>query len=813
MKKFLFLPLLLLLSATAIHAQQVSGIVKDDAQKEMNGATISLLRAKDSSVVKLAVTQNGKYGFTVTGADSFFISISYVGFETAVTQKFYTGGQAVHMPVVVLHKATARMKAVVVSSRKPVIESKPGKLVLNVEGTINATGTDALELLRKSPGVTVDKDDRLALNGKDGVQVYIDGRPSPLQPQDLANYLKSLSSSQIESIEIISNPSAQYEAAGTAGIINIRLKKNKTMGFNGTVTAGVSASENARTEEGINVNYRNKKFNVYGAYNAAQGNTGMKLDLYRILKDTAFDQQNRLRFKNNNHAFKTGFDYTFDAKNSIGITVNGSFATPTLENNNHTAIKEAATGATGRMLDAANINHMKNNNVNTNINYMYKGTDGKSLVLNADYGYYSLRQEQWQPNTFLAADGKTITGTKNYQIESPSRIDIYSVKADYEQQVGKGTAGFGGKFGYVKTGNTFNQYNEAAGTSVQDMAASNYFRYTENVNAAYARYSRAFKILAIQAGIRAEQTSVKGDLKKWEQDAGGWKQVNQSFSKNYTDLFPSVSLSFTPKNAHQFVLAYSRRIDRPVYKDMNPFEYRINEYSFHKGSTDIRPQYSNTISFTHTYKSRLNSTLSYSHVNDVFGQVVDTAGGMKAFLSNRNLATQDIASLNVSYGLQYGPYSLFASTSGYYSRYKASYGTGRDLALDVWAANVFVQNSFRFGKDWSAELSGFYSSPSIWQGSMKAAYIWSADAGVQRKLLQGKASIKASVSDIFNSLKWSATSNFAGQQVQAAGKQESRQAKISFSWRFGKATAKAQRQVPAGAEDENKRVQTSGLNN
>ncbi len=813
MKKILFLPLLLLLSATAIHAQQVSGIVKDDAQKDMNGATVSLLRVKDSTLVKLAVTQNGKYAFAITGADSFFISISYVGFETAVTQKFYYSGQAVQMPGAVLRKSATGLKAVVVSSRKPVIENKPGKMVLNVEGTINATGTDALELLRKSPGVTVDKDDRLGLNGKEGVQVYIDGRPSPLQPQDLANYLKSLSSSQIETIEIISNPSSQYEAAGTGGIINIRLKKNKTMGFNGSVNAGASFSRNTRAEEGIALNYRNKKFNVYGAYNGVHGNTGMNFDIYRIVKDTAFDQKNRLLYKNSSHSFKAGADYTMNEKNSMGITVNGSFATPTLENYNLTNIKQEASGTTGRVLDAANINRMQNNNVNTNINYMYKGTGGKSLVLNGDYGYYSLSQDQWQPNTFLAADGKTVTGTKNYQIESPSRIDIYSVKADYELNIGKGRAGFGGKFGYVKTGNTFNQYNEAAGTAVLDTAASNYFRYTENVNAAYAKYSREFKGLSIQGGIRAEQTVVKGDLKNWEQAAAVWKQENRSFSKNYIDFFPSISLTFTPGPIHQFMLAYSRRIDRPVYKDMNPFEYRINEYSFHRGSTDIRPQYSNTISLTHTYKSRLNSTLSYSHVKDVFGQVVDTAGGMKGFLSNRNLATQDMASLNMTYGLQYKAYSLFASAAGYYSKYKASYGAGRDIALDTWSANIFVQNSFRFGKDWSAELSGFYSSPSIWQGSMKAAYIWSADAGLQRKLLQGKATIKASVSDIFNTLKWSATSDFAGQKVLAAGKQESRQAKLSFSWRFGKAPAKTPRQLPAGAVEENKRVQTSGLSN
>ncbi|MBV8255149.1 MAG: TonB-dependent receptor [Chitinophaga sp.] len=811
MKKYLLLlPIFSLLTYT-LQAQSIIGKVSDDKGAPLTGATVSLLKAKDSSLVKLGLTKEGNYVFQDVPHDTLLVTVSHVGFEMLYSLPFYFSEKAVNLQTMQLHTVSSNLKGIGVSARKPVVEVRPDKIVLNVENTINATGSDALELLRKSPGVVVDKDDHLSLNGKNGVLVYIDGRPSPLNAQDLSNYLKSLSSAQIEAIEIISNPSVQYEAAGTAGIINIKLKKNKSIGLNGSITAGVSISRHTRTDDGFSLNYRNEKLNAFGSYTGSFGSTGMDFNLYRIVQDTAFDQKSDIRFNNRSHNFKTGIDYTLDAKNSIGVLLNGSFASPSLENHNYTPIMHAPSGNVARILDASNNDNMKNNNVNVNLNYAYKDSIGRLLTVNGDYGYYSLSSTQWQPNTYLQSDGKTIIGTKNYLIESPTHIDIYSVKVDYEQGLGKGRLGVGGKFGYVKTDNTFNQYNDLGGKVTIDNTASNFFKYAENVNALYARYSRDFKGFSLQGGLRAENSAVKGDLIGLKKVGNEEIAANQSFHKSYLDFFPNISLTLAPKTNNQFVLAYSRRIDRPVYKDLNPFEYRINEYTFHKGSTDIRPQYSNTISLTHTYKFQLNTTLSYSHVQDVFGQVVDTADGVKGYLSNRNLASQDITNISISCPFQYKSYSLFANVNSYYSKYKASYGAGRDLNLEVYGANVFLQNSIRFGKGWNGEVSIFYTTPSIWQGSMKAASIWSADAGLQKQLLQGKATVKVSVNDLFNTMKWSAHSDFAGQRIWASGKQETRQFKVSFTYRFGNSQVKASKQVQSGTEEESKRVQSNGL--
>ena len=276
------------------------------------------------------------------------------------------------------------------------------------------------------------------------------------------------------------------------------------------------------------------------------------------------------------------------------------------------------------------------------------------------------------------------------------------------------------------------------------------------------------------------------------------------------DFFPSITVTVAPKSANQFALAYSRRIDRPVYQDLNPFEYRINEYHYHKGSINLRPQYTNTVSLTHTFKYKLNTTLSYSHVKDVFGQLVDTAQGINGYLVNSNIASQDITNLNISYPFQYKNYSLFTNVNAYYSQYKADFGAGRNINLDVWAVNIYAQNSYRFGNGWSAEVSGFYSSPSIWQGTLKTSSIWSVDAGLQKQILKGNGTIKASISDLFKTLDWSATSHFAGQDVDVAGRYESRQVRLSFTYRFGNKNIRSVRQYKTGMEEEGNRTLSGG---
>ncbi len=810
MKKILLALSMQMLSLTLVNAQQVKGMVRDEKGKAVNAATVTLFNARDQSVVKFALTSEGAYHFDLDRQDSFQVGISYVGYDAVYSEKFVYMGKTIVLPDLVFDLPTSSMQSITVVARKPAVAVKANKIVLNVEGSINASGSDALELLRKAPGVAVDNDENISVNGKSGAQVYIDGKPTPLNGQNLSSYIKSIPSSQIEAIEIIQNPGAAVEASGSAGIINIRLKKDKAMGLNGSINAGISASRNRRWESGFSLNYRNKNFNVFGTYNGNYGKLDSEFELLRTIKDTTFDQQNSILTKRNNQNFKTGLDYTLNSKSNIGILVTGNLSLPQVTNTNITPISYSPTGKVDRILNAVNDTKQRNRNINSNVNYTFKDSSGRTLVINADYGYYNNKQNQFQPNTFYDASGKNELYQRNYNIVSPTRIDIYAFKADYEQILAKGRLGIGGKVGYVNTANDFSQYNEMGSSWELDRKSSNFFNYKENVTAFYINYSKEWKDIAVQGGIRSEKTNMQGILKSFKPGGMDYPEETKDFKNDYIDFFPSISITLAPKTQNQFALAYSRRIDRPVYQNLNPFEYRINEYTFHKGSIHLRPQYSNTVSLTHTYKYKLNTTLTYSHIKDVFGQLVDTAHGIKGYLINSNIASQDIASLNISYPFQYQNYSLFTNVSTFYSTYKADYGMARNFNLDTWSVNLYAQNSYRFGQGWSAEVSGFYASPSIWQGTMKAGAVWSVDAGVQKQVFNGKGTIKLSATDVFKSMQWTAYSNFAGQDVAVAGRYESRQVRLHFSYRFGNKKVKAARQYETGLGDELNRTKSSG---
>src|SRR5574338_595775 len=625
----------------------------------------------------------------------------------------WSGNGEIKLPDIQLAKMSTEMKEVVVTNKKPVVEVKADKMILNVEGTINATGSNALDLLRKSPGVMVDKDDNITLAGKNGLQIYIDGRPTPLSGTDLSNFLKSIQSSEIESIEIITHPSAKYEAAGNAGIMNIKLKKNKTFGTNGSMNLGYGIGTYPKYNAGLSLNYRNKKVNIFGNYNYSHNLGENKMFLYRTQLDTLFDQRSTMTNTNISHGFKAGLDYFVNKKSTVGVMVTGNLSDMNLHNYSRTPITYIPTNVTDRILVADNSSKMKRNNADFNFNYHYADPGGHTVDVDADYGLYRLKSNQLQPNFYYDPTGSTELNQYIYNFISPTNIDIYSVKTDYEKNYKKGRLGFGGKVSVVNTDNNFGRYDVNNNAKILDVGRSNQFNYSENINALYVNYNRPVKGAVIQAGVRMENTNSDGKSYPLNADGSVNYGIVQNFKRHYTDLFPSAAVTFNKKPTNQWTISYSRRIDRPAYQDLNPFEFKLDEYTYQKGNTNLQPQYTNSIGITNVYKFKLTSSLNYSHVADVFTQLIDTADRSKAFISKKNLATQNIVSLNVSYPVMYKAYSAFINVNSYYSHYKADFGGGnRVVNLDVVAMTLYMQNSIKIGKKgWVGELSGFYSTP------------------------------------------------------------------------------------------------------
>ena len=803
------------LSFSTVQAQKISGMVKDEQGAVLDKTTVSLLRAKDSSVVKLSVTgSDGRFSFQSTSGN-YLVSVSHIGYAPQYSKPFAVAVAGdVEVAAIQMAKTASNLQGVTVTTQKPIIEVKADKMILNVEGTINAVGYDALELLRRSPGVMIDKDDNVSLAGKNGVQVFIDGKPSPLSGSDLANYLKSLQSAQIEAIEIITNPSAKYEAAGNAGIINIKLKKNKSFGTNGSVSAGYVQGTYAKYNGGLNLNYRNKSINAFGNYNYNNGKNLMQFTSRKEQLDTLFEQNNKIRFKNNTHSFKGGLDYFINAKSTIGIVVNGNIANNDFTTAGPMYFTYMPTNQLVKILKATNANDMSRNNVNTNLNYRYAVTGGTELNIDADYGYFKIRSDQYQPNYYYLADGVTETSRVIYNMLSPTNIDLFSLKTDYEQNYKGGRLGIGGKIGIVKTDNDFKRYDVYSSSKVLDTAKSNRLDYKENINALYVNYNKQLKKgIMFQLGVRGENTHITGHSTGFKKIGNTWMNYDSTFKRNYTDFFPSAALTFNKNPMKQWTIAYSRRIDRPAYQDLNPFEFKLNEYTYMKGNTDLRPQYTNSFSLTNIYKYKLTTKLNYSHVKDIFAQIPDTAAGesTKGFLQKRNLAQQDVISLSISYPFQYKWYSFFATANANYSHYQADYGAGnRKVDLQVFSYTYFMQNSFNLGKDWRGEVSGLFLSPSIWQGVIKSKAMGTVDLGLQKVIFKGKGTVKAAVSDVFKTMKWAGSSDFTGVNSTFKGHGEMPQFKLNFNYRFGNSQVKAARQRKSAVEEETKRTENAG---
>ncbi len=812
MKKFLPLFLFSVFSF-ALKAQTIKGYVRDSEDKPLANATVSVLRTKDSAVVKLAITdKNGRFVIAGLKEGAYKLSATFVGYKNFYSDVVNVKPDAeVDLPAFTLAKKAGDLNDVTVAAKRQLVEVKADKTVFNVEGTINAVGQDALELLRKAPGVQIDRDDNISVSGKNGVQVFIDGKPSPLAGKDLSEYLKSLQSAQIESIEIITNPSAKYEAAGNAGIINIRLKRNKTLGTNGSINGGYGIGIYSKYNGGIALNHRNKTMNLYGTFNYNRNLTENPFNLYRDVADSIFDQRSMFFNRNESKNFKFGADLLIDKYSTIGVMVNGVRGDSRNHSNSGTYISYKPTKAGVKQLRATNNNISSRDNTTYNINYKYSNPKGRDFNFDLDYSNYDIITDQMLKNIYLDAAGVVETSREVNNMVSPTDINIYSAKADYEQNFKGGKLGVGGKSSFIRTDNDFQRYNFNGTSKDLDKDKSNRFRYNENINAAYINYNKQFKKgVMIQFGVRIENTITEGRSTGLKQSGATYVPYDTTFKRNYTNAFPSAAITFNKNPKNQWSISYSRRIDRPAYQDLNPFEFKLDAYTYQKGNTELTPQFTHSFSLTNIYAFKLTTSLSYSHTEDVFASITDVIETSKSFLTKKNLATQDNIGLNISFPFQKKAYSLFTNFNAYYSKYNADLGPQRKVDIDVFSYRFFAQNSLKVGKKTTVELSGWINGPSVWQGTFKTKLMGQMDLGLQQQVLKGQGTVRFALGDVLGTFKWNSTADYAGQYINVYGSQESRVFRINFSYRFGNTQVKAARNRKTAAEEENSRTNGGG---
>lgn len=776
----IFLCLVAASLSIAVYAQRLQGRVLNEKGQAVAGASVAVERISDSSLLRLLVADRDGHFDVTMPADTVQLLVTATGY---VPRRLRYMGQPMD---IVLKVASTELKAVVVTARRPLVEVKPDKLVLNVAGSINAAGSNALELLRKSPGVLVDNSNSIIMNGKNGVRLYIDGKQMPLGGAELADYLQTINASDVEAIEIISQPGSRYEAAGNAGIINIRLKKNQQYGWNGSANGGWALGIYPKYNAGASLNHRNKRINLFNTYSVGQNRNESFLNLNRLQADSNFDQRSTNIQSTVFHNLKTGIDIYLNKRSVLGLVTTANISHGRSRGNSVTPITATSSKVPDRILTSLGNSGSHRDNYTANINYRWADTSGHRFAADLDYGSYSSGYQNYVPNRYTDAAGQLLSFSA-FGTRTPVLIQIGNLKVDYDTRWLKGQLSAGINLSLVNARNLFDFYHyDSNSKPVLDSFRSNYFSYDENINAAYASWQRKLGTKwELNAGLRMEHTKNRGKLQALQPAA------NAIVERDYFDWFPNLSVSYAADAKHSIAVSYSRRIDRPRYQDLNPFQSQIDELTYQQGNPFLRPQYTQSVELRHTYAYKLSTTLSYSKVTDMFAQITDTIDGNRNFIQQRNMARQQIVSLNISYPFIIASWwSVYANANVFHSRYRATYEQGKAIALNATTATLYQQHSFTFGKGWTGELSSYYNSPGVWGGTYETRSIWGLDAGLMKKFWQDNASIRVAVTDIFRTYPWRGVSQFGGLQIVASGGWESRQLQVNFQYRFGNKQAK-----------------------
>jgi len=783
---------------------KITGKVTGADNKGLDGATVYLSKATDSVLVKTALA-NADGGFELPGLKQgeYKLSVNMIGYaryKSAViglTKDFA-------LPAIILQQSGTALKEVKVSSAKPFIEHQIDRTIVNVDALIANAGSNAIEVLERAPGVMVDQNGGISLNGK-SVKIFIDDKPTYLSGVELESYLRSLNSSTMDQLEIMTNPPAKYDAAGQGGVINIRTKRSKVVGFNGSLNAAFSQGNYSRTNNSFNFNYRQNKLNVTGSLGYNTGNGYTNLDINRIFNNNAGDvtsmflQKDFIRRWANSPSARLGVDYYVSDKTTIGVGLTGSLSTqhrPTI----NTSSFLNPQGKLDSTIIANNADDQDFDNAGVNLNYRHEyAKKGQELTVDLDYlTYYSNNVQSFGNTSYLP--GGTIVNKDLLTGTLPAHIDIYTAKTDYTHPFKNGIKlSTGLKTAYTNTDNMANYFYTQGGITQPDYGKTNHFLYRENINAAYINLNKDYKRFSIQAGLRLENTLSNGH------QLGNAQKRDSSFSNNYNSLFPTLYLQYKLDSAgkQSIGLNYGRRVDRPYFQDLNPFQSPLDKFTYYVGNPFLKAAFTDNIELSYNYKN-INTTLSYSQTHDDFNETIEIVNGIY-YSRPGNLGKVQV--LTFATDATFDPTKWFnINLSG---RVQNIHTTSQFYTgpLDTRGTYAFGRYNLTFkpGKDWTIQTSGGY------QGAVtNAQFVTNSkhrfDAAVAKKV-SDVLTAKLAMSDLFYT--WDnggVINNLANTKANYHSTGESRFATLSVTYRFGKAISGQRKHDANGADSEQNRV-------
>jgi len=805
------LPWLFLFSAFAAIAQPAQdrhiSIRISAEQAPLYKATVSLMKT-DSTLVAIEVSDiAGKVMFRSLPAGEYMIRVTNIGYQTTFTKVIDLVNTISVQETILLQPDAALLKNVSVSSKKPAIQFLPDKTVVNVEASITSAGATVMDVLEKSPGITIGRDGTIIMKGKPQVMVLIDGKQTQLSGTELQAYLSGLSASLVSTVELIDNPGAKYDAAGNAGIINIRTKTSKQKGFNGSVSLSLGQGFFTKSNNSLNLNYRAGKFNLFANYGTRLGMERMKMDVLRKYSDSngndslLLQQPNVTRTNITSHNVKTGVDFFAGKNTTMGVVFTGNVTTRDI-----TVLSTIDWMTPSYVIDSTinteGTRHIRFERAGINFNAKQIIDATSEITTDIDFIKFDINGDQYF-QTQLTTPGSAIQATKG---NIPSALNIFTVKIDYSKRFKELLWEAGLKTASTNTDNLAEYYFHDGTAWQDDLSRSNHFLYDEKIHSVYSSIDRQKGKWHWQAGLRYEFTAYKAN------QLGNAVVKDSSFKKNYGSLFPSAFVSFAADSNNTFTLRLGRRIDRPQFQNLNPFLVTINKYTFEGGNPFIRPQYTWNMELMHNYKNILSTGISYSYLKDYFSQIFIIDSNSSNVNKNVIIYTRGNVGTFHNFGvtatLQTPVTKWWSITSTVVYNHKIIKGViWAPLRATINQVNFSLNNQFQFKKGWSAEISGYYLTKSQIDLQEYLTPQGELGAGISKQIMKNKGTLRLAIRDIFHTQNYSGYSYFENSEEPFKIKWDTRVVRITFSWRFGK-TMKAIKRSAGGAIEETDRVGT-----
>ncbi|MEO9511368.1 MAG: outer membrane beta-barrel family protein [Flavobacteriaceae bacterium] len=801
-RKLIFIPLFLLGIFT--WAQEINGKVNDENEIGLAFANVLLQTATDSTLVKGAITDDtGAFNFEGIPTGNYLVTASMVGFATKSTPIFsYEENTSQTIPSLALSEGVA-LDEVVVQTTKPIFVQKIDRMVINVENSIVSAGSSALEVLERSPGVIVDRQNNaISLAGKNGVVIMIDGKISYMPQESVVQLLEGMSSDNIESIELITTPPANFDAEGNAGFINIVLKKRTDLGLNGTYSVSAGIGNGETTSDNISFNYRKNKINLFGNYSFLIDTQGQIFDFARVFTNedgnvidlrTFSDRKPRQR----NHNIRLGMDYQAGNKTVLGILVGAYDNKWTMDAVNDS--RETENDVPFSFVQLLNTERNQWQHFNSNVNLKHDFTDDEYISIDLDYLYYYDENPTDYSNSFFDGENTFLREELTFSNKT-TPINIAVAKADYSKQINENLkleTGVKAVFSDFENDVSVATYNGQ--NFVEDPTLTNMSILNEQILAAYTSMDyKLGKKTSAKLGLRYEHTDSELDT----------ETEGRVVDRNFGNLFPSAFISHAVNDTLSFNASYSRRITRPTFNMLAPFVIFVDPTTFLSGNSALQPSISNSVKLDAIYKS-ISLSFQYS-VEDQsisrFQERFDDATGRLFFEAANNDQTK---LFTATLGL---PITL---TNWWKMQNNFIYVNTQVSALLQDAPFDFQQNTFRVNssnsftvtKSLSAEIGINYFGASLF-GIRRFDPVFGMNIGFQKKFGDKWGTLRLALNDAFDSFEFTGRTRVPEQNLDTRNTFDfvNRTLLVTYSRSFGNDKLKSSRQRGTGSEDERRRV-------